>query len=656
MTLKVGADFDSNNWVELFKNDGDANNLLGANAANMYDDLYRTVTAGAITVAAVTALVPSESQYYGNQGLSLAALDTNDRIAIGYNGSLYNVTGQASGTYGGSVYVKSLSGSPTVRLRLISSGGTSVNGSTVVTSSSWQQVTVSGSLPHAAQSIRIEVECTAGTAAALVVVAPMIVSGSTLPQYLNCGANSLNENLSAYVMSARWRTGFVRPYQHLAGIGRCSIVLNNWDKRFSPEAGGSIWTSRTSTTSEIMLRVNEDDTILWTGYVTEWSPQGGTGGEKRCMLEAEDGRRYLDEAEIFPALATSDTPITLLQDVIDLVEANGVAKLTFGGGWSFGTDPQGLDFTGSIEAETVPYYFEQSPNESVRRGQIATSLLEDILLGIQAKMWFARHGSLVVDGPAEDGGAVAATFNDTAISVDYQWGQNIYNSVTVKAYPRTASGSTTKRLWRLRETMTIDAGATEYVRAYFTKENTDERCGGNSIALSGMTFSGGSITGSITDTDAMSCEIEIVNAAAGSRNWTTGTVIGQELTIEDAISRTREDSTSIAANGRKKLDIDSRWVAKGKWAKRLAQYIVNRFKDARGEVVSITGNYGADSQFADCYIGRKVRVADTQLGHDENYIVIGEDHRWEPGADSYNHVVKLYLELADTTTVGTTSV
>lgn len=656
MTLKVGADFDSNNWVELFKADGDANNLFGASAANMYDDLYRVVTAGAITVAGVTALVPSESQYYGNQGLSLVALDTNDRIAVGYNGSLYNVTGQASGTYGGSVYVKSSSGSPTVRLRLISSGGTSVNGSTVVASSSWQQVTVSGSLPHSSQSIRIEVECTAGTAADLVVVAPMIVSGSTLPQYLNCGANSLNENLSAYVMSARWRTGFVRPYQHLAGIGRCSIVLNNWDKRFSPEAGGSIWTSRTSTTSEIMLRVNEDDTILWTGYVTGWSPQGGTGGEKRCMLEAEDGRRYLDEAEIFPALATSDTPITLLQDVIDLVEANGVAKLTFGGGWSFGADPQGLDFTGSIETETVPYYFEQSPNESEARGQIATSLLEDILLGIQAKMWFARHGSLVVDGPAEDGGPVAATFNDTAISVDYQWGQNIYNSVTVKAYPRLYDAFGT--LWRLRESVTVGAGATEIVRAYFTQPGTDTRCGADNttVVLNNLTYSGAGIAATITDIDAMSCEISVVNSSGGSRNMTDARVQGNPLLVRDAISRTREDSTSIAANGRVSKTIDSRWVAKGKWAKRLAQYIVNRFKDARGEVVSITGNYGADSQFADCYIGRKVRVADTQLGHDENYIVIGEDHRWEPGSDSYNHVVKLYLELADTTTVGTTSV
>lgn len=652
MTLKVGIDWDNNGWVDIWRNDGDASNLFGTAAATP-SELYRATTAGSFSAVTPTN-TPTDHQYYGRRCIQLGGVTTGDKYAFGWDGaSNYNITGQASGTYTASIYARigAASAGTYVRVVMTSSGGTAVNGTAVEipTSMAWVQLTASGSLPHSSQSIRLEIECTAHSLSQPIIFAgPMIVSGGTAPQYLNCGAGGQYEDISAYVMSARWRTGFVRPYQQMAAVGRASLVLNNWDKRFSPEAGGSIWTGRTATDGNMLVRINEGATILWTGYVTGWSPQGGTGGEKRCMVEAEDIMSFVRDMEIFPDLATSKTPTTLIAAIHTYIEENGLAL--------FGQYSQVAHDLNSIETETVPYYFDQTANESEKRGQQPISLLEDILLGIQAKYWVQREGAPTYAGPAEDGGAVAATFNDTAISVDYQWAQNIVNECTVKAYPRLYDAFGT--LWRLRESVTVDAGATEIVRAYFTQPGTDTRCGADNttVVLNNLTYSGAGIAATITDIDAMSCEISVVNSSGGSRDMTGARVQGNPLLARDAISRTRGDGTSLTRNGRHAKTIDSRWVAKGKWAKRLAQYIVNRFKDARGEVVSITGNYGADSQFADCYIGRKVRVADTQLGHDENYIVIGEDHRWEPGSDSYNHVVKLYLELADTTTVGTTSV
>lgn len=651
MTLKVGVDFDLNGWVDVWRSTGDANNLFGASAADI-DGLQRAVTSGAITVAAA-ALYDEQQWQYGINRLDLIGFAATERLAIGWDGaSTYDITGQASGTYSAAVYAATPSGKATIRLRIISSGGTSVTGSSVALSSTLQQVTVSGSLPHAAQSIRLEVESVSGTSA-VAIYAPMIVAGSTIPTALNCGTDGQYEDITPYVMSARWRTGFVRPYQTVAGRGRATFNLVNTDKRFSPEAGHALWTADNLARNDQLVRVFDDTDVLWTGFVDAWTPQSGTVTGVMATLEAVDGFKFVSDTEIFPDLKTSANPSTLIQHVIDLVEASARVVLTLDGyAVTYVSDVDLL----AIESETVPYYFDQTPNESEARGQQAASLFDDILKGIAGKLWWTRGGWLKAAGPAEDGGAVAATFNDTAISVDYQWAQNIVNECTVKAYPRLYDAFGT--LWRLRESVTVDAGATEIVRAYFTRPGTDTRCGADNttVVLNNLTYSGAGIAATITDIDAMSCEISVVNSSGGSRNMTDARVQGNPLLARDAISRTRGDGTSLTRNGRHAKTIDSRWVAKGKWAKRLAQYIVNRFKDARGEVVSITGNYGADSQFADCYIGRKVRVADTQLGHDENYIVIGEDHRWEPGSDSYNHVVKLYLELADTTTVGTTSV
>jgi len=457
------------------------------------------------------------------------------------------------------------------------------------------------------------------------------------------------------VQRARWNTGFTQPYKLLAGAGRASFVLVNDDKRFSPEyASGPNFGNFVN--DRLVQVADGDGNVLWTGFVDDWTPQHGTNYERMAALEASDGFKFITDTEIFPDLKTSAAPGTLILHVIDLVEASAETVLTFDGVKGSADNvntPYTIDLTG-LETETVPYYFDQTPNESDKQGQLPASLLEDILTGIQAKFWWTRWGFVDYNGPAEDGGAVAATFDNSAIGLDYQWGQNIVNECTVKAYPRLYDAFGT--LWRLRETtFEVDAGATETIRAFYTDPDTGERCGADNttVVLNGLTYSGAGLAASISDIDAMSAEIAVVSTAGVARQLTSARIQGNPLLVFDAIARTREDSTSIAANGRKGEKIDSRWVAKGKWAKRLAQFRVNRFKDARGEVVSLTGRYDIDSQFADCWIGRKINVADDQLEHDQDYIVIGEDHRWEIGDQ---HWTKLYLERTTTTKVSTTSV
>lgn len=664
MSLKVGVDFDGNNWVELFKAAGDADNLFGALAANV-DDLNHGTVAGSVTaVASKAGHAPTQVPFYGAAGLALSSLGTNDAYAIGYNGgAAYDLTGQASGTYTGSLWVKvsSVSSPPTLRLDMISAGnGTLFGGTTHVVTTAWTQLTITGSLPYSNQSIYLRLSVTSGGTDTVYVSGPMIVAGSTAPEYLNCGTDSQYENISDHVQRARWRSGFVRPYQYIAGIGRATLTLTNADKRFSPEYSSSvIWASPDARTFNQRIQIIADNdasvisptsvSVLFTGFVNEWKPQAGVNSARMCEVECLDAIDHLHDVEIFPQLKTSNTPEQLITHLINRVEKDGKVVLT--DEYSAGATPNHFD---AIETETVPYYFDQSPNESERRGQQAISLLEDILTGIQAKLWVNRWGTVEYAGPSSTVGPIA-TFDNTAISLDYQWAQTIVNECTAKAYPRRAGGSTTQRLWRLRESLTVEAGETEIVRAYFTREDTDIRCGSEpgTVALSGLTYSGAGLAASITDVDAMSCEISVVNSTGVARDWTAGNVLGRELSIEDAIARTRADSTSITTNGRRAEEIDSRWVAKGKWAKRLAQFRVNRFKDPHGEVVSLTGRYDIDSQFADCWIGNTINVVDDQLEHDGDYVIVGEDHRWELGNE---HWVKLFLEPAITETVGTTSV
>lgn len=286
-------------------------------------------------------------------------------------------------------------------------------------------------------------------------------------------------------------------------------------------------------------------------------------------------------------------------------------------------------------------------------GSIAEGERNKMLDALVGRGAYSANAAFYVKLHTGDPGA-AGTFDNAAMSLVYEYGQGIVNECTVRAYPRqyaAASGN----LWRPREELSVQAGETEIVRAYFTEPGSDERVGADpaTVALAGLTYSGAGLAASITNIDGMSCEISVVNSTGVARNWTAGRVVGFTLKTWDTVGRTRSDSASIAANGRRSETISSKWVNGGQWAKRIAQFRVNRFKDPRGEVLSIGGKYNSDAQFAGCWIGRKVNVVDDQLDHDGDYIIIGEDHNWQPGN---NHDVRLYLELATTTKVSTTSI
>lgn len=646
MSLKVGVDFDGNKWVELFKAPGDADNLFGKNAAQPFN-LKRTTVAGGFT-AVTDANTPSDQQFYGRRSLVLDGTSSTDRYAIGFDSVDYDITGQPSGTYSGSVWVYAGFGvDVTMRLRLISSGGTEIIGSTATVNNStgWVRLTASGSLPHSSQSIRVDVECTAHAISGDVYVAgPMIVAGASLPQYLNCGTDSQYENISDYVLRANWSSGFVRPYQYVAGLGQASLTLSNTDKRFSPEySSGPLYGNFVANR---VVKINSETTELWGGFVDTWMPQAGTNYDQQCVLKATDGMKFLHDTEIFPDLQTAQPPYALVQHILEKVKENAPELFSL-----YEFLPDDLE---NIEVETVPYFFDQTPNEGEESGRQPVDLLEEIFVGIQAKFWITRNGGVNYKGPAEDGGAVAATFDNTAISIDYQWAQNVINECTVHAYPRTYGDF--GKLWRLEDTpFTVDAGATEYIRAYYTDATTGRRCGADAttVVLDNLSYSGANTVATLNDIDAMSAEIKVVNSGGSSQDVLSARLRGNSLRARESIARTRSDATSIAANGRRGEVIDSKWVAKGKWAKRLAQFRIDRFKDARGEVVSLTGRYDVDSQFADCWIGRKINVQDDQLAHNADYIVIGEDHRWSVGDE---HWTKLYLERATTAKVSTTVV
>lgn len=652
--IRIAVDFDNNAWVCLHANPDDAPNLFGVTAPNLGTGLPYRKAAGSYTEAD-WYIGPVDEDRYGKVGSRLTSFGSGDIHAIGCTAGpiSHTITNAPAGDYSASLWIKNLSTveAATVRLTLYSyTHGAGISSAAVTVGTSWQRLTVSGNLPYANMRLELRLEGVSGSFFNdLVVTGPMVVSGLTLPDWLNAGADSLLENITSEALAARWTTGFVRPYQYVAPVGRATIHLNNQDKRFTPEyASGPHFGAFGR---DKLLRIADDSyAVLWTGFVERWQPQYGEHTARRATLIAVDGRKYWDVPEVGIKVQVSKNPEQIVRHLINRVKKTSnyrtVEYLSGDPGTPGNWEVDWLGF----ETEVAPYYCDNA-TENVTAAQV----LADLLLGIQAKAWISRFGFLAWGGPSA-AGATSIVFDNTAKSLDYEWGEPVVNECEVSYYQRATSAGVNSELWKRDTTFDVAAGATETLRCFFRDDDNDDvrvSAVPGTVAIGTFTASGGNITASIVDEDATSCTVNIVSTAGGVRTVNELIITGKRLTAYNKESRVREDATSISDNGRRVERIDSKWTPTRDWAKQLAGFRIARLKDPRGEVRSIVIRYRDDPATAAlCEVGRVIQVLDNHLEHNALYVVIGEDHDWKPGVN--HHQVRLYLEPRHHTTVSLT--
>ncbi|NLX08337.1 MAG: hypothetical protein GXY36_01630 [Chloroflexi bacterium] len=103
------------------------------------------------------------------------------------------------------------------------------------------------------------------------------------------------------------RSGFERPGDLVAGVGRCRLTLDNTSRRFSPGAAGSPLYGRLLPRRAVRVRAFDgaESWTLFRGVIERITPQAGAwcGGE--VTLEAVDGIALLARQSISLSYASS---------------------------------------------------------------------------------------------------------------------------------------------------------------------------------------------------------------------------------------------------------------------------------------------------------------------------------------------------------------
>jgi hypothetical protein len=136
------------------------------------------------------------------------------------------------------------------------------------------------------------------------------------------------DDLSAYWMHTNITAGMQALDTRCAHVGKASIVLNNADRRFSPDNLNGPYVSGGVTKLKPFLPVQitmQDDTVVFRGVVTAWNPTPGTLAERTCLVECMDLLGVLQGAGISLPLQEQETAKTLLDKVCATAFAGGLA-------------------------------------------------------------------------------------------------------------------------------------------------------------------------------------------------------------------------------------------------------------------------------------------------------------------------------------------
>lgn len=144
--------------------------------------------------------------------------------------------------------------------------------------------------------------------------------------------DTAGDDISDYWQSTDIRAGLLEPNDHCAAVGRCTIRLNNEDKRFSPDYAAGPYYGKLKPYRPAKVVAYQDGAeiaTLFRGVVEGWYPDSGhVHGARGCTLELMDFMGVLQSADMEMPLQESETAKTLLDKICARAFAGATATNT----------------------------------------------------------------------------------------------------------------------------------------------------------------------------------------------------------------------------------------------------------------------------------------------------------------------------------------
>lgn len=456
-----------------------------------------------------------------------------------------------------------------------------------------------------------------------------------------------NEDITSYVMEARWNIGFSEPYQHVAGETRANLTLRNADKRFSPEYSSSPMYG--SIVPKRLIKIENTasgTTRMYTGWVESYEPSTGVNGDLTCQVVGVGLKQFLETQEYYSPFWESVT----VDEVISNILQSTTVPPAFGK--FIVLDIEGQNLVDTHWVSTAGDILNQETGKVVlpyvgdtwETGVSAVQAINDLVQTERGWFFQDRSGSAVFWNRLHfiSNDTVSGTINNTWGQLDYRYAsEDIKNIVRVASYPRSISAGSAETLWSLNESKTISSGGSISFRARYTEPDSDSIVAGRSVVTPNIGDGslvvspvGASVSIENVESNARSFSLTIVNNDNDDVDVSTLVVKGQKLTTYNKEEFEAINATSVALYGKQVLSIDAKLINSSSYAQAIADSELANMSNPRGVVSRMVleqRNSTIQQNMINWTIGSLINIVDDQTSHNADYRVMGEQHEWRAG-------------------------
>ena len=400
----------------------------------------------------------------------------------------------------------------------------------------------------------------------------------------------------------------------------------------------------------------------FTGFISQIEPDEGALGRKHATIHLQDVQPWLADS---PARLSPQTDVTA-DEVIEQLLDQAILRRPALAGFCI------IDVAGYNSIDSVRIFPGQNLARQLARGRTrfayvgdwwrdATPIrqaINEIVASERGRFYLDRHGEAIFLNRHHTliHKTVAARFNDDMRGMDYSYGDQRLNRVSLLMTPREI-GENGTLLWQLRAPLRLEQRS-EIVMSLRLLDERDQPVGLLELDRLYARFQSSPERGSRTVTEDVMAEVVALGTTSVRlrlSNRTRGDVYlhllqlyGKPLYRHDPLEIIVADGEGMYIYGLKQLSLDLPALSDIATARAFAAYEVARRKHPRGIIRNLRLNAREHPAALSLTLFDRIRVSETQTGHGaRDYFIIAEEHHVSEGGAA--HDVSWTLEPADST-------
>ncbi len=459
------------------------------------------------------------------------------------------------------------------------------------------------------------------------------------------------EDVSAAVLALRWRRGLARAQDSVAQPGEAVITLRNRDRRFSPE--------RQALAPGRLLQIRSHDggreRVHFTGHVARVEPEAGALGSRRSVLVAQDAAAQLAGHRIrLPPLSKlrADEIIARCLDAVPLrrQRLRGLWLLGQAGQSELGRNTRLVGINIRRRLQRDPDVFPLA-GDTWSAGIPALTAIGEIGAAARGRFFIDHEGharylsrhDLLLAATAQ------ADFRDDVQGLRYSWADARVSQVEVLLTPR-RRGRPGAVVWTLEQSLAIEPQRDEAQLLLLRyRDETGRPCGAldliapvaaqdwraNSRADGRGLDRTGQLTLRLREAGISAALLEVRNSGGRTAWLQAGAQLrGTPLCTGDPLLVAERSLASENRHGPATLRLDLPALASLTQARALARFELARRQAPRGRVHSLTLSGAQVRRGLARRLFDRIRVAEAQTGHGNDYFIIGEALEVTAGGDA----------------------